>query len=108
VTTPGKALNTAAFDTASTNQFSFHLRTLPFTFGNVRTDGINQLDSSLLKDFHFPRSMYAQLRFEVFNTLNHASFAAPAVSSATSSSFGTITSQANSARTVQFGGRFVF
>jgi hypothetical protein len=52
--------------------------------------------------------MYAQFRFEVFNTLNHASFAAPAVSSATSSSFGTITAQANSARTVQFGGRFVF
>jgi hypothetical protein len=106
--TPGKSLNTAAFDTSATDQFAFHLRTLPFTFGNVRTDGINQLDSSLLKDFHFPKGMYAQFRFEVFNTLNHASFAAPAVSSATSSSFGTITSQANSARTVQFGGRFVF
>jgi hypothetical protein len=106
--TVGKALNTAAFDTTSANQFSFHLRTLPLTFGNVRTDGINQLDSSFLKDFHFPKGMYAQFRFEVFNTLNHASFAAPAVSSATSSSFGTITSQANSARTVQFGGRFVF
>ena len=108
LTTPGKSLNTAAFDTSATDQFAFHLRTLPFTFGNVRTDGINQLDSSLLKDFHFPKGMYAQFRFEVFNTLNHASFAAPAVSSATSSSFGTITSQANSARTVQFGGRFVF
>jgi hypothetical protein len=108
VTTPRKALNTAAFDTVSANQFSFHLRTLPLTFGNVRTDGINQLDSSFLKDFHFPRGMYAQFRFEVFNTLNHASFAAAAVSSAFSSSFGTITSQANSARTVQFGGRFVF
>jgi hypothetical protein len=108
VTTPGKSLNTAAFDTASADQFAFHLRTLPFTFGNVRTDGINQFDSSLLKDFHFPKGMYAQFRFEVFNALNHASFAAPAVASATSSSFGTITSQANSARSVQFGGRFVF
>jgi hypothetical protein len=108
LTAPGKSLNTAAFDTAAADQFAFHLRTLPFTFGSVRTDGINQLDSSLLKDFHFPKGMYAQFRFEVFNTLNHASFAAPAVSSATSSSFGTITSQANSARTVQFGGRFVF
>ena len=108
LTSPAKALNTAAFDTASADQFSFHLRTLPLTFGNVRTDGINQFDSSLLKDFHFPKGMYAQFRFEVFNTLNHASFAAAAVSSATSSSFGTITSQANSARTVQFGGRFVF
>jgi hypothetical protein len=108
VTTPAKSLNTAAFDTASADQFSFHLRTLPLTFGNVRTDGINQFDSSLLKDFHFPKGMYAQFRLEVFNTFNHASFAAPAVSSATSSSFGTITSQANSARTAQFGGRFVF
>jgi hypothetical protein len=106
--TTGKALNTAAFDVVSANQFSFHLRTLPFTFNNVRTDGINQLDSSMLKDFRFPKGMYAQFRFEVFNALNHASFNAPAVSSATSSSFGTITSQANTSRTVQFGGRFVF
>jgi hypothetical protein len=108
VTTPAKALNVAAFDTLSADQYSFHLRVLPFTFGNVRTDGINQLDASLLKDFHFREGMYAEFRFETFNALNHASFAAPAVSSATSSSFGTITSQANSARTVQFGGRFVF
>ncbi len=108
VTTPAKALNVAAFDTASADQFSFHLRVLPLTFGNVRTDGINQLDASLLKDFRFRESMFAEFRFETFNALNHASFAAPAVSSATSSSFGTITSQANSARTVQLGGRFVF
>jgi len=108
VTTPAKALNVAAFDQAPGDQFSFHLRVLPLTFGNVRTDGINQLDASLLKDFHFREGMYAQFRFETFNALNHASFAAPAVSSATSSSFGTITSQANSARTVQLGGRFVF
>jgi hypothetical protein len=94
VTTPGKALSTTAFDTTSANQFSFHLRTLPLPLGNVRTDGINQFDSSFLKDFHFPEGTYAQFRFEVFNTLNHASFAAAAVSSATSSSFGTIISQA--------------
>jgi hypothetical protein len=106
--TPAKALNTAAFDTASGDQFSNHLRTLPFTFGNVRIDGINQMDSSLLKDVHLPREMYAQIRFEVFNTLNHACFGAPAVSSATSSSFGQITSQVNTSRTIQIGGRFVF
>jgi hypothetical protein len=61
---------------ASADQFSFLLRTLPQTFGNVRTGGINQLDSSFLKDFHFSKGMYAQFRFEVFNMLNHASFAA--------------------------------
>jgi hypothetical protein len=74
----------------------------------VRQDGINNLDASVLKDFAFPRGAYFQLRFETFNALNHASFSAPTVSSATSSSFGTITSVSNSPRAVQLGGRLVF
>jgi hypothetical protein len=50
--------------------------------------------------------MYAQLRFRVFNTLDHAGFAAPAVSSAAGGRFGI--SHADSTRTVPFGGRFIF
>jgi hypothetical protein len=108
-TTPGTpALNTAAFDTASTQQFQYHIRTLPQTFSNVRQDGINNLDASILKDIHFTESTFFQLRFETFNTVNHPTFAAPVVSSPTSSSFGVITSQANTPRQVQIGGRFVF
>ena len=120
------ALNVAAFVTGTSTtcpttgacdgsayingQYSSHLRTLPQTFSRVRTDGFNNLDSSLLKDFHFTEKTFLQLRFEAFNTLNHAVFAAPNVSSATAANFGTITSTyANSQpRQIQLGGRFVF
>jgi len=104
----GPALNTAAFQTASSQQFVYHLRTLPQTMAWVRSDGINNLDASVLKDFHFTEKAFLQLRFETFNALNHTAFAAPAISSASSSTFGTITSQANTPRFVQLGGRIVF
>ena len=91
-------------------QYSNHLRTLPQTLSTVRQDGFNNLDASLLKDFHFTEKTYLQLRFESFNTLNHAVFAAPNVSSATASNFGYITATyANSQpRQIQLGGRIVF
>lgn len=121
----GAALNTAAFVTTSTpssctgacngsvnvgGQYFDHYRTLPQTFSWARQDGYNNLDASILKDFHFSEGSYFQLRFETFNTLNHAIFAAPNVSSATSSTFGQITSTtANSQpRQIQIGGRLVF
>jgi hypothetical protein len=106
--TNGAALSVADFNTNSAQQFAYHIRTLPQTFSYLRQDGINNLDSSLLKDFNFREGMFFELRFESFNTLNHASFAAPAVSSATSSTFGEITSQGNIPRSTQIGGRFVF
>jgi hypothetical protein len=91
-------------------QYSFHYRTLPQTLAWVRGDGNNNLDASLLKEFHFTESRYLQLRFETFNLLNHPTFAPPAVSSATSSSFGFITAvESNSLpRQVQLGARIVF
>jgi hypothetical protein len=91
-------------------QYSFHYRTLPQTFSTVRQDGFNNLDASLLKNFHFTESAYLQLRFETFNTLNHPVFAAPNVSSATASNFGYITAvTANSQpRQIQLGARIVF
>lgn len=111
--TNGAALNTAIFQTgnSATNgggQFQYHVRTLPTTIAKIRQDGINDLDASLLKDIHFSDHAYLQLRFETYNTLNHPTFGAPAVSSATSSGFGIITSQANSPRSTQLGGRIVF
>ena len=110
--TQGAAINTSIFQTAnaSTNgggQFQYHVRTLPQTLANIRQQPIDNLDSSILKDIHFTEGTYFQLRFETFNTLNHPTFAAPNVTSATSS-FGLITSQADSPRGVQIGGRFVF
>jgi hypothetical protein len=126
VGSPTPTLNRAAFVTGNSTtcpssgscdgssflngQYTFHYRTLPQTLSWVRQDGFNNLDTSLLKDFHFTESMYLQLRFEVFNALNHPVFAAPNVSSATSSSFGYITGTASNAepRQIQLGGRIVF
>lgn len=122
-TTP--ALSTAAFVTGnvtscsgsscdgSTNingQYYDHYRTLPQTLSWVRQDGYNNLDASLLKNFKFTEGSYFQLRFETFNTLNHAIFSAPNVSSATASNFGEITSTASNSlpRQIQIGGRLVF
>jgi hypothetical protein len=91
-------------------QYVNHYRTLPQTFNNVRADGFNNLDASILKNFKFSETVRMQLRFETFNTLNHPVFDVPAVTSATSSSFGYITSTPSTAqpRQVQLGGRIYF
>lgn len=91
-------------------QFYDHYRTLPQTLSWVRQDGYNNLDASILKDFHFTEGSYFELRFETFNTLNHPIFSAPNVSSATASNFGYITSTTSNSlpRQVQIGGRIVF
>lgn len=93
-------------------QFStYDHRTLPTTIDSVRADGYNNLDASILKNFPIKgESRYFQLRFETFNTLNHAVFASPNVGTATASNFGTITATtANSLpRQIQIGGRIVF
>jgi hypothetical protein len=104
--------NTVAFDTTQFNtnaaqQLQYHIRTFSTTFGNLRQDGINQLDASTIKEFHPTEKTVFQFRFEVFNALNHASFAAPNTT-ATNASFGLITAQANRQRAVQIGARFAF
>jgi hypothetical protein len=115
------AFNTAAFtpqacsaDTGSAlascttaNQFQYHIRTFSTTFPNLRQDGINNFDTSLLKNFRFTESSYFQLRLEAFNVVNHPTFAAPNTV-ATNASFGIINTQANRPRTIQIGARFVF
>jgi hypothetical protein len=105
VNTP--AFNTSVFNTAAAQQFQYHIRTFSTTFGNLRQDGINNLDTSLLKRFNITERIYFQLRFEAFNVINHPTFAAPNTT-ATNGSFGLITSQANLPRQIQLGARFVF
>jgi len=110
-TSAGVALptfNTALFATSSANTFAYHIRTFSSTFSNIRQDGLNEWDPSLLKRFNLTEKSFLQLRFEVFNVLNHPMFSAPGTLSATSSSFGVITAVANRPRTIQLGGRIVF
>jgi hypothetical protein len=86
----------------------------PYTFGNVgrllpnvRSDGVKDLDLSLLKNFTLYERLKAQFRFESFNLLNHPIFAAPS-GSLTSSSFGVVSSQANAPRQIQMALKLVF
>lgn len=101
------AFNTSAFDTKNTDQFQYHIRTFATTYGNLRQDGINNFDASILKNFYAKESMYFQIRFEAFNVLNHPVFAAPNTT-ATSTSFGMINAQANLPRQIQLGARLVW
>lgn len=80
-----------------------------FTFGNagatfplLRTDSVRNVDLSLFKHFAFSRAMRIQARIEAFNVLNRVQFGSPNTS-VTSSSFGVVTSQANTPRQLQFG-----
>jgi hypothetical protein len=103
----GKAFDTTKFVTGSAGQFQFHLRTMPSTFGDLRADGTNNFDGSILKKFTITERQYFQFRMEAFNVLNHPQFAAPNLQ-VTNSSFGVINTQANRPRQIQFGFRYVF
>ena len=96
----GFAFDPTAFDTKSADAFNYHLRSFPTTFNNLRQDGINQLDASILKAFKIGESRRFELRGEFYNLPNHAVFAAPSTT-ASSSGFGTITATSNLARTIQ-------
>jgi hypothetical protein len=101
------SFNTSLFNTNNTQQFQYHIRTFSTTYGNLRQDGINNLDASLLKRFSVTERVYFQVRFEAFNLVNHPTFQAPNTT-ATNGSFGLITAQANLPRQIQLGARLVW
>jgi hypothetical protein len=106
--TTSRWFNTAAF--SQTAPIVGHLRTLPFRFSDARRDNINNVDLSLMKYFRFTESMKAQIRLEVINAFNHTYLPAPSV--ALGSAFGSIglsnANQANYARRLQIGFKFLF
>ena len=85
-----------------------------FTFGNmgprlsdIRNDGIYSWDLSLFKEFRFMENARMQFRAEALNAFNTPRFGNPNTT-VTSSSFATVTSQANAPRQVQLGLKLVF
>jgi hypothetical protein len=97
------------FDTSVFSQPS------PFTFGTVgerlpdiRSDGVRNFDLSLFKEFSTLRErLRVQFRAEALNAFNTPRFGSPNTS-VTSSSFGIISSQANTPRQTQFGLKFLW
>ena len=80
-----------------------------FTFGNagatspvLRTDSTRNLDLSMFKVVSLAGRVRLQARLEAFNALNRVQFGSPNTS-VISSSFGVVTSQANTPRQLQLG-----
>jgi hypothetical protein len=91
----------------SSQQLLDNVRTFPAQFNNLRSDPNKNLDLSPLKSVCIAEKTYFQLRFETFNITNAVIFGAPNTTP-TSSQFGEITSQANTPRKIQVGGRLVW
>lgn len=102
-----RAFDTTRFNTNSREQLQFNIRTFPSRFANLRQDGPNNIDLSLLKDVSLGEQVRLQLRGEFFNALNHPQFGMPSLDPV-SSAFGTISSQYNLPRTVQLALRLVW
>jgi len=96
-----------AFNTVSSQQLSQNFRYFPSQFNNLRVDHTNNIDLTLTKTFTIRERVKVQFRAESFNLCNKPLFGAPNLT-ATSSSFGAITSQTNNPRYIQFGLRVTF
>ena len=84
-----------------------NVRTFPSTLPGFRSQAINQLDLSVIKNVALTGGARLQLRVEFLNATNTPLFGEPNLDP-TSSSFGRVTSQVNLPRNVQVGLRCVF
>jgi hypothetical protein len=91
----------AGFTRNTATRPSYHYRTWPLYFSNLRRDAMNNVDLSLNKRWRLgERSRELQLRGEALNGFNHPQFGAPQMDQF-NSGFGQITATANYARQVQ-------
>lgn len=103
----GRTFDTTRFNTNSQQQLASNIRAFPSRFSNLRADGVNNLDASLLKNFRVTEQVRMQFRFEAFNALNRAEFDVP-ILNPVSSSFGKTQAQANLPRRIQMALRLVW
>ena len=95
--------NVADFSQPASYTFGDVTRTLP----NIRNPGLENLDFSLFKSFLLTERIRLEFRAETFNAFNTVQFGGPN-GSVTSSSFGVITSQANTPRQKQLALKILF
>ncbi|HYI94531.1 MAG TPA: carboxypeptidase regulatory-like domain-containing protein [Bryobacteraceae bacterium] len=96
----GLAFDTARFETRANQQLGQNRRVFPTRFGRLRSDGVNNLDASVIKNTQISERLNLQFRAEMFNALNRFQFNGPETNP-TSGTFGRITSAANLPRAVQ-------
>lgn len=104
---PAQAFDLTRFNRNSAQQLQYNIRTFPTKFANLRSDGTNNMDASVIKTFSIRENLKLQYRFETFNTANHVMFSGPSLSP-TSTGFGKITSQANLQRRTQMALKLVW
>jgi Carboxypeptidase regulatory-like domain/TonB dependent receptor len=83
-----------------------------YTYGNsgrniLLSDGLQQLDMTLRKNFRITESSNMEFRAEAFNLLNHPTFSAPNATIG-SASAGIVTTTLNSNRILQFALKLTF
>ncbi|HVH88139.1 MAG TPA: carboxypeptidase-like regulatory domain-containing protein, partial [Terriglobales bacterium] len=101
-------INTSLFERSSSKQRQFDIRTFPRMFSSVRGPSQLQFNVSAFKDFNLSDRWKLQFRAECYDLLNHANFNDPSTSSASSSSFGTITGQGSPSREFQLALKLSF
>jgi hypothetical protein len=106
--------STAAASRSAQNWLNSTAFTYPaqYTFGNmgrdsIRTQFFSNVDVSLFKELKFEHGMSAQIRAEAFNLPNQHVFGQPD-STFEDPHFGQVSSTANSPRSIQLGGKFIF
>jgi hypothetical protein len=80
----------------------------PRNVTDVRMDHMYNWDVSIAKRNDITERVYLQFTAEFFNAFNHVRFGAPNTNISSGPSFGTVTSQANPPRAIQFGLRVGF
>lgn len=103
-----KAPSNSSIKNAVYNDFAAYIRNYPTRWGNIRQQGIVNLDAGAYKNIPIHESMRLQLRMSAFNAANHPRFGSPTTDPG-SSKFGQVTlSTVNQARTVELGGKLFF
>jgi hypothetical protein len=102
----------AGFNKVSAQQLGSNVRTFPMRFDSVRTDDVNNVDLSIIKNVTVARGQQVQFRFESLNAFNHPLF--PGLTgnslSPTNVQFGAIvaSTQNNYARRTQVTVKYIF
>ena len=101
------AFTTTSFERNSANVLASNINTLGTRFGNLRQDGADNVDLSMIKDTAITEHVKLQFRFEAFNAFNRPEFDAPNLTP-TNAGFGKITNQPNLPRGIQMALRLAW
>ena len=102
--------DTSRFLLSSTLQPGSNIHAFGTRYGNIRQDGADNVDLSVIKNTRISERVNFQFRFEAFNAFNRPEFDTPksTIDNPTNSGFGKITTQPNLPRSIQMAARLVW